>query len=264
MPLLDTPVRLGVQIRPQHVDYAQIRDAVTKLEDLGVDILFNWDHFFPLTGDPDGEHFESWTMLGAWAEQTERVEFGCLVNCNGYRNADLQADMARTIDHISAKGGEGRFIFGTGAGWFERDYDEYGYEFGTPGSRLRSLADGLARIEQRWSVLNPPPTRKIPVMIGGKGEQKTLRLVAQYADIWHSFVTPEELPHKLSVIDRWAQEDGHDTSALVISNELHNRDESVADALYDGGVRLFTLAFGAPDFDYDVVRSWLAWRDAHN
>ena len=112
--LLDTPVRLGVQLQPQHVTYPQLRDAVRRVEDLGVDILFNWDHFFPLSGDPDGLHFEAWTMLGAWAEQTERIEFGCLVHCNSYRNADLQADMARTVDHISARGGEGRFIFGTG------------------------------------------------------------------------------------------------------------------------------------------------------
>ena len=136
-------------------------------------------------------------MLGAWAEQTERVEFGCLVHCNSYRNADLQADMARTIDHISARDGVGRFLFGVGAGWFERDYDEYGYEFGTPGSRLNDLADGLERITTRWDKLNPPPTRRIPIMIGGKGEQKTLRLVARHADIWHSFVHAEELPHKL-------------------------------------------------------------------
>ena len=262
--LLDTPVRLGVQLQPQHVTYPQLRDAVLKLEDLGVDILFNWDHFFPLSGDPDGLHYEAWTMLGAWAEQTERVEFGCLVHCNSYRNADLQADMARTLDHISARDGVGRFLFGVGAGWFERDYDEYGCEFGTPGSRLNDLADGLERITTRWEKLNPPPTRRIPIMIGGKGEQKTLRLVARHADIWHSFVPAEELPHKLEVIEKWAEKEERDTSSLVISNELHRRGEDVADALYDAGTRVYTLSLPGPDFDYDVVRSWLRWRDAKN
>jgi probable F420-dependent oxidoreductase len=263
--LLETPVRLGVQLQPQHVSYQQLRDAVLRLEDAGVDILFNWDHFFPLSGDPDGLHYESWTMLGAWAEQTERVEFGALVNCNSYRNADLQADMARTIDHISAKGGDtGRFVFGTGSGWFERDYDEYGYEFGTPGTRLDDLAQGLARITQRWDKLNPPPTRRIPILIGGRGEQKTLRLVARYADIWHSFVTPEQLAHKVSVIERWGVKDGVDTSHIVISNELQRRGEAEADELHTAGARLFTLGFPGPDYDYDVVRRWLAWRDAKN
>ncbi len=263
--LIDTPVRLGVQLQPQHVTYPQIREAVLRLEDLGVDILFNWDHFFPLQGDPDGSHFESWTMLGAWAEQTERVEFGALVNCNSYRNADLQADMARTIDHISAKGtGAGRFIFGTGSGWFRRDYDEYGYEFGTPGSRLDDLAESLARIESRWEKLNPAPTRRIPVMIGGKGEQKTLRLVARHADIWHSFVTAEDLPHKIGVIEKWAEKEGRDASTIVVSNELQRRDESDADALHAAGTRIFTLGFPGPDYDYDLVRRWLRWRDARN
>jgi probable F420-dependent oxidoreductase len=203
-------------------------------------------------------------MLAAIAEQTSRIELGPLVNCNSYRNPDLQADMARTIDHISARDGRGRFIFGTGAGWFKRDYDEYGYEFGTPGTRLNDLADGLARIHARWDALNPAPTRKIPVMIGGKGEQKTLRLVAKYADYWHSFVTPEELPHKLSVIQKWADREGRDTSTLILSNELQRRGERVADELFDGGVRLFTLGFPGPDYDYDRVRSWLRWRDSKN
>jgi probable F420-dependent oxidoreductase len=265
MPLLDTPVRLGVQLQPQHVTYPQLRDAVRRVEDLGADILFNWDHFFPLSGDRDGLHFEAWTMLGAWAEQTERIEFGCLVHCNSYRNADLQADMARTVDHISARdGGEGRFIFGTGAGWFQRDYDEYGYSFGTPGSRLNDLADGLERITERWQKLNPPPTRRIPIMIGGKGEQKTLRIVARHADIWHSFVRPEELDHKLEVLERWAEKEERDLSTLIVSNELERRDASVADALYDAGTRLFTLGFPGPDFDYDLLVSWLHWRDAKN
>ncbi len=183
-------------------------------------------------------------MIGAWAEQTERVEFGTLVSCNSYRNADLQADMARTIDHISAKGdGPGRFIFGTGSGWFQQDYDEYGYEFGTPGTRLNALADAMPRIEARWAKLDPPPTRRIPVMIGGKGEQKTLKIVARHADIWHSFVSPADLPHKLDVLARWGDEVGRDVSQITVSNELtrHRVDLDYADALYDAGVRLFTL-----------------------
>ncbi|MDQ1130646.1 LLM class F420-dependent oxidoreductase [Microbacterium sp. SORGH_AS_0888] len=264
MPLLDTPVRLGVQIEPQQVAYADIREAVVRLEEMGVDILFNWDHFFPLHGGPDGPHFESWTMLAAWAEQTERVEFGALVNCNGYRNADLQADMARTIDHISAKGGEGRFIFGTGSGWFERDYQEYGYEFGTAGSRLDELAVGLGRIESRWERLNPPPTRRIPILIGGAGEKKTLRIVAGHADIWHSFVAPDALAHKLDVIAGWADVDGHDVSRLIVSSELKGRDTDTADALHDAGARLFTLGFGGPEWDFGLVQRWLDWRDRKN
>ncbi|MCZ6738157.1 MAG: LLM class flavin-dependent oxidoreductase, partial [Actinobacteria bacterium] len=70
------PIRIGVGLQPQHAEYSTIRDAVVRAEEIGVDAVFNWDHFFPLMGDPDGKHFECWTMLGSWAEVTERVEFG--------------------------------------------------------------------------------------------------------------------------------------------------------------------------------------------
>ncbi len=254
------PIRLGVQVQPQHATYQKIRETVIELEQLGVDILFNWDHFFPLSGEKDGLHFEAWTELASWAELTSRVELGSLVNCNSYRNPDLQADMARTIDHIS----DGRFIFGTGSGWFERDYDEYGYEFGTAGQRLDALADALPRIEQRWQKLNPPPVHGIPILIGGAGEKKTLRIVAQHADIWHSFTPPEDLPRKLGILAEHGAAVGRDVSEIEISNELRNRDEATANALLEAGVTLFTLGITGPDYDLAPVRQWLRWRDERN
>lgn len=255
------PVRVGVQVSNQHAPYALIRDTVRELEDLGVDIVFNWDHFFPLTGDPDGLHFEAYTMLGSIAELTSRVEFGPLVNCNAYRNPDLQADMARTLDHISG----GRFIFGTGSGWFERDFVEYGYDFGTAGSRLNALAVDLPRIRDRWAQLNPAPVREIPILIGGGGEQKTLRIVAEHADIWHSFSDPDTLIRKLSVLRHWCEEVGRDISEIELSTGttvrgLGSLDRGALDSYRELDVTLFEIAINAGE-GMDKVRELLAWRD---
>lgn len=256
------PIRIGVQIQPQHADYDQIRRAVAGAEDLGVDVVFNWDHFFPLSGDADGKHFECWTVLGAWAEQTRTVQIGALVTCNSYRNPDLLADMARTVDHISG----GRLILGIGAGWFERDYTEYRYEFGTPGSRIADLADALPRIRSRWAVLNPPPAGDIPVLIGGGGERKTLRVVAEHATIWHTFGNVEVLRHKSRVLDAWCERVGRDPAEIERSVGMRRsaRPDAAADALHDAGVTLFTTEVDGPEYDLTLLREWLAWRDRHN
>ncbi len=260
-------IRIGVQLQPQQApDYRLIRDAVLRAEEIGVDIVFNWDHFYPLYGDPDGPHFECWTMLGAWAEQTSRVEIGALVTCNSYRNPDLFADMARTVDHISG----GRLIVGIGSGWFQRDYDEYGYEFGTAGSRLDDLADALPRIVSRWDRINPPPTRPLPVLIGGSGERKTLRLVAEFGDIWHSFADATTYQRKAEVLARHCTDIGRDPGQIERSVAVGGRKKSVdemlrqADEMTELGVGLLTVDAGGPAYDLAQAAALCRWRDARS
>lgn len=254
------PLRIAVQVQPQHAEYAQLRDMVLTAEELGVDIVYNWDHFFPLMGDPDGKHFECWTMLAAWAEQTERVELGALVTCNSYRNPELLADMARTVDHIS----NGRLILGIGAGWFERDYSEYGYDFGTAGSRLAALGEALPRIDARLGKLHPAPTRQIPILIGGGGEKKTLKLTAQHAHIWHGFGDAATHARKKSVLDDWCAQIGREPEAIERSAGVDKPPAEVAEAYLAAGVTLFTVGINGPDYDLSLVKEWVAFRDERN
>lgn len=252
------PIRIAVQLQPQHADYNQIRDAVRRAEDAGVDVVFTWDHLFPLTGDPDGKHFECWTMLGAWAEQTSRVEIGALVTCNSYRSPELLADMARTVDHVSG----GRLILGIGAGWFERDYVQLGYAFGSPGSRIAALSEALPRIRARWAVSNPAPTRQIPILIGGGGEKKTLRVVAEHADAWHSFGDVDTFRRKSEILDAHCVALGRDGAHIERSVAVSSPPSEVADDLIAAGVTLFTVGASGPAYDLSLTRQWVAWRDA--
>lgn len=266
------PVRVAVQVAPQHASYAQLRRACLDLEQIGVDVVFTWDHFFPLSGDPDGAHFECWSVLAAWAEATERVQLGALVTCTAYRNPALLADLARTVEHVSA----GRLILGIGSGWFERDFVEYGYELGTPGRRLDRLAEDLPTIRDRWRRLNPPPTRPIPVLVGGGGERKTLRIVAEHADIWHGFGDPQTIAGKHAALDRWCERVGRDPRAIERSAGVTFVPQRLlgpraridyaanAQALHDVGTRLVQISLMAPPYDLGPVRELLAWRDAVN
>lgn len=255
-----TNLRVGVQLQPQHTTYAAYAQAVRDAEALGVDTIWNWDHFFPpWDNPPHGNHFEAWTMLTAMAILTHKAEVGCLVTCNSYRNPALLANMAKTVDHISG----GRLILGLGAGWNETDYREYGYPFGTAKERLQALESALPLIKQRWAVEEPLPLRQpIPILIGGDGERVTLRLTAQFADIWNGGSDSSEFfQRKCMVLDQWCAAVGRDAAAIERSVSLDPADDGTYDQYFAAGAQHIILRIGTP-WDLTPVERLLHWRDA--
>ncbi|OHT78315.1 LLM class F420-dependent oxidoreductase [Mycobacteroides chelonae] len=272
-------IRIGIQLRPAKAqNYKQWRDAVLRAEDKGVDVIFGYDHFHWPAGtlssegvvldevQPDVNNFEGWTALGSWAEITSRAEIGLLVTGVGYRNPDLLADMARTVDHIS----DGRLILGVGAGWYERDYTTYGYEFGTAGSRFDLFEESLERIENRLGQLLPSPVRPIPILIGGGGEKRTIPLVARHAHIWHAFANVDTYRRKNDILIAEAERIGRDHNEIERSTSwgldpARGLTAAEADAYAEVGARLFTVGIDADnDYDLSVLDAPLAWRDSRS
>ena len=251
--------KVGVQLQNQHTSYAEYVDAIQRAEAAGVDSLWNWDHFFPLYGDPDGNHFEGWTLLTAMATLTSRVEIGCLVLCNSYRNTRLLAHMSKTLDHIS----NGRYILGIGAGWFERDYVEYGYEFGTAGDRLRALGKSLPLFREYWAQEVPKPMRDIPILVGGGGEKVTLKLTAQYATMWNGFGPPETYARKNAILTDWCNEVGRNPDEIERTASLSPDQLDTLDDLAAAGATHMIMMTGHP-YSQEAIEKLVAWRDARN
>jgi len=248
-----TGFRVGVQLRPQHCTIEDLRAGWRQADELGLDSVWTWDHFFPLFGDRDGPHFEGWSLLAAMACETSQARFGMLVTCNTYRNPQLLADMARTIDHLSG----GRLILGIGSGWFERDYDEYGYAFGTATGRLEALGESLPVIKERLGKLDPPPLGDLPILIGGEGEKMTLRLVAEHAQMWNGFGPPERFARKNEVLDRWCKEIGRDPSEIERTVTIDEPEELDAlDDFLEARAEHVIVGLDAP-FDFTQVKGVL-------
>jgi F420-dependent oxidoreductase-like protein len=206
---------------------AQAREA----EASGFDTVLVMDHFYQLPGigTPDNPMLEAYTTLGALATATSTVQLSTLVTGNTYRNPAMLAKTVTTLDVVS----KGRAILGLGAGWYEREHHDLGYEFGTFTERFERLEEALSiivpmlkgeepTVEGKWyqarSAMNNPRVRPtIPVMLGGSGEKKTFRLAARYADHMNIICAPEELPHKLAVLKQRCEEIDRDPSTLATS-----------------------------------------------
>jgi probable F420-dependent oxidoreductase len=266
------PLRIGAHIWPGGTpDYRTWRAAVLWAEEHGCDVIFGYDHFHrpavrrTANGiaieptQPDVNNFEAWTALASWAEITTRAEIGLLVTGIGYRNPDLLADMARTVDHISG----GRLILGIGAGWYGKDYRIYGYDYGTLRSRMDLFADGVRRIEHRLENLTPRPLRQVPILIGGAGERRTLPLVGKHAHIWHSGLDLETFRRKNDLVKQYAAAAGRDNN--LIERATNWTTAAAADALFAEGITLHVTELKPTDegYDFTTLTEMLTWRDAN-
>jgi F420-dependent oxidoreductase-like protein len=193
-------IRFGVHTGPENADFGEYRDGWLRCEELGFDWVSDFDHFLPIMHDPAGRQFEGLTMLSAMAAHTERVRCGMLVLGVTYRHPAVVANMAATIDHVSG----GRLELGMGAAWYELEHDQYGIPFPRIGVRMDMLDEACHILRSLWTQesttfegkhyqlkdahMEPKPVQEhLPLVIGGSGERRTLRIVAEHADIWNTF-----------------------------------------------------------------------------
>ena len=221
---------LGVHIGQQNLPMDELRTLWRRLDSAGVDWISVWDHFLeaPYQGGTQ-PHFEALATLGAIAADTKHARIGCLVFYVGYRNPALLAKAAATLDHLS----QGRFELGLGAGWHIWEATAYGYPFPDIGTRLDMLdeaADLIRRLldDDRTTFSGrhfqaddapcwPKPVQEhLPLWIGGRGEKRTLEIVARRADGWNAaYTSAEEFGRLNGVLDHWCAEDGRDPAAIV-------------------------------------------------
>jgi len=224
-----TDLKTGILLWSQAATWPEMLDAAKRVDRLGYDHLWTWDHLYAIFGDPYQPIVEGWTSLAAWAMVTEQTRLGLLVGANTFRNPGLVAKTAETLDHIS----NGRAILGIGGAWMEAEHTAHGIDFGTGfGQRLdwldesvaamRALLDGEhvtsapgGRYQFDDLRHNPLPVQPhMPIMIGGSGEKKTLRTVARYADMWNAMGTPEFMAHKVEVLRGHCDAVGRDIAEI--------------------------------------------------
>ena len=222
-------LKLGILLWTQATTWPEMLDAAKRVDRLGYEHLWSWDHLYAIFGDPHQPIFEGWTTLAAWARETQRTRLGLLVGANTFRNPGLVAKMAATLDHVS----DGRAILGIGGAWMEIEHQAHGIDFGSGfGQRLdwldesvgamRRVLDGASVTSDPGGhyafddlrLLPPPIQRQLPIMIGGTGEKKTLLTVARYANMWNAMGPVPTLTHKIDVLRGHCEVVGRDIGEI--------------------------------------------------
>ena len=230
-------VKLGALCWNQYTDWPSLLAAGQRADRLGYDTLWTWDHLYPIQGSSSGPMFEAWLTLAAWAQATERIRIGLMVGANPFREPALTAKMATTLDHIS----NGRAILGIGAAWFEEEHEAFGFEFGSGfPERLRWLGEALPIMRgmlhgerptasgPRYSAKavrnDPPPIQeRLPLLVGGGGEQVTLKLVARYADANNVGGGLESVRRKEAILLQHCETVGRDPAEIERTTEHRDR-----------------------------------------
>jgi F420-dependent oxidoreductase-like protein len=220
-------MQFGINLWPQNTTWRQLREHALLADRLGFDSLWVWDHFYSISGDLHRPNLEGWQVQAAYAAITKNVRIGCLVSGITHRHPAVLANMATTLDNISG----GRAILGIGAAWNALEHNAYGIDLGTPAERSTRFAEAAKIIRQlvdgqrvtfsgtyyelvNAEVLVRPVQRRLPIMIGGAGEQRTLRTAARYADMWHAFESTEVMAHKIAVLKKHCAEVGRDPAEI--------------------------------------------------
>ena len=278
---MTSDVKLGALLWNQYTEWADLREAGIRADTLGYDSLWTWDHLYPIVGSDDGPILEGWLTLAAWAERTERAQIGLMVGANTFRNPALVAKMATTLDHISG----GRAVLGIGGAWFETEHQAYGIAFGeSPGERLRWLEEAVqimrgmlhgeepsgTRYYDARNVRNDPmPVQeRLPLLIGGGGEKKTLRIVARYADACNVGGGFDNVKRKDEILRRHCKEVGREeseierTAGLGVCVIRDDPDEArrVSNAIFErnGGAEPWkSQIIGTPEQVADAIRPYL-------
>jgi alkanesulfonate monooxygenase SsuD/methylene tetrahydromethanopterin reductase-like flavin-dependent oxidoreductase (luciferase family) len=224
-----TDIQFGILLWSQGATWPEMLDAAKRVDRLGYAHLWTWDHLYAIFGDPYQPIFEGWSLLSAWARETERTRLGLLVGANTFRNPGLVAKTVATLDHVS----DGRAILGLGGAWMDLEHQAHGIDFGSGfGQRLDWMDEAVAAIRRlldgesvtsepggRYAFddlrHSPPPVQPhLPIMIGGSGEKKTLRSVAKYADMWNAMGEVEVMRHKIDVLRRHCDDVGRDPAEI--------------------------------------------------